>query len=274
MATVTHTEDLIEKQALRTVRTGGWRSGLANLLRKELGQWWTTSLWWIQLIIWVLLLNGVTTIVIITELQVGEMTKTELAQNAVQTFLQMGATVISIGAVITMQGAIVGEKQSGTAAWVLSKPASRPAFLVAKMVSYTLGFGVTAVLIPALLFVVETRWLFPLPVSLSPFIAGVVLMALNVMFYLMLTIMLGTVFDSRGPVIGIGITIAMAGMLFKSLLPMSVLNFTPWLLGDIGSGLANNQPLPANWIVPVAATACWAILFAIAALWRFSREDF
>ena len=43
----------------------------------------------------------------------------------------MVASVIAV--VAKTQGAIIGEKQLGTAAWVLSKPASRRAFVLAKL---------------------------------------------------------------------------------------------------------------------------------------------
>lgn len=274
MATIAGTEGLKEKQPLQSLAARGWRRGFSNMLRKELGQWWGTKMWWIQLIIWVLLLNGIAAIMMITESQAGEMTTAELLQETVQTFLLMGATVISIGVVITGQDAIVGEKQSGTAAWVMSKPASRPAFILAKAITYVLGFGVTAVIVPTIIFIAETRLLLPLSLSLPSFLAGVGLMALGVLFYLALTLMLGTVFNSRGPVIGIGIAIILAGIFFKGMFPPAMLAVTPWLLPDIGAGMALGMPLPDNWVVHVAITSCWILVFTAVALWRFSREEF
>lgn len=274
MATIAGTEGLKEKQPLQSLAARGWRRGFSNMLRKELGQWWGTKMWWIQLIIWVLLLNGIAAIMMITESQAGEMTTAELLQETVQTFLLMGATVISIGVVITGQDAIVGEKQSGTAAWVMSKPASRPAFILAKAITYVLGFGVTAVIVPTIIFIAETRLLLPLSLSLPSFLAGVGLMALGVLFYLALTLMLGTVFNSRGPVIGIGIAIILAGIFFKGMFPPAMLAVTPWLLPDIGAGMALGMQLPDNWVVHVAITSCWILVFTAVALWRFSREEF
>lgn len=274
MTTVARTEDLKGKRSLQPVADAGWRSGLANLLNKEMGQWWGTKMWWIQLIIWLFLLNVVTTIIMIQASQAGEATLAQQAQDAVQTFLLMGATVISIGVLTTLQGAIVGEKQSGTAAWVLSKPASRPAFIVAKMAAYVIGFGVTAVIVPSILFIAETRWLVPLPVSLNAFAAGVGLMALTVLFYLAVTLMLGALFDSRGPIIGIGIAILLGGTFFKGMLPPTLLAVTPWMLPDISAGVALGIPLPDNWVVHVVITSIWIVVFTAVALWRFSREDF
>jgi ABC-2 type transport system permease protein len=273
MATVTKTVSG-EARLLQLVAAEGWRGGLGNLLRKEFGQWWRTNLWWIQLIIWLALLNGVATIIMFEAAQSGEGTPSEQAQSAVQTFLQMGTMVIAIGVVTTVQSAIVGEKQSGTAAWVMSKPASRQAFILSKAAAHGFGFGITAILVPAVVFFAETRWLFHLPLSLGPFLAGLGLVALNMLFFLALTLMLGTLFNSRGPITGIGIAIVLSGTFFKGMLPPIVVNLTPWLVGDIGAAIALDMPLPDNWIVPIVATAGWTVFFMTIALWRFYREEF
>jgi len=270
MATVTKTASA-EVRLLRPTTSEGWRGGLGNLLSKEFGQWWHTSMWWIQAIIWLVLLNGVTTIVMIDATQSTERPASNL--EAVQTFLLMGAAVIGIGVITTVQSAIVGERQSGTASWVMSKPASRQAFILSKAAAHGFGFSVTAVILPAVIFIAETQWLFRLPVTLGPFLAGLSLIALNTFFFLTLTLALGTVFDSRGPITGIGIAVVLGGMFFKSMFPPIVVNFTPWMVGDIGAAIALDMPLPDNWIVPIIATAVWTVFFLAVALWRFSREE-
>ena len=46
---------------------------------------------------------------------------------------------LAIGIIVVMQDAIIEEIQLGTAAWVLSKPVSRQAFLSAKLVASVVG---------------------------------------------------------------------------------------------------------------------------------------
>jgi len=273
MTTMTHGQ-VEEKRPLQPVTASGWRRGLANLLRKELGGWFGTKLWLIQVLIWVFIINGITTVIMVTESAEGAMTITELANEVTQTFLEMLVTIIGIGLVITVQGAIVSEKQLGTAAWVMSKPASRSAFIVAKVVAYLAGFGITAVAIPTVIFILETRLLVPLPLSLAPFLAGLSVVALSLLFYLMLTLMLGTIYNSRGPIAGIGIGLLFSGLLIKGLLPEVVLFATPWLLPDVAVLLALQQPLPDVWFVPLIVNGGWTVLFTAVALWRFSREEF
>jgi len=261
---------LAARQGLIPVRQRAWLGGFGNMLRKELGQWWGTRTWWVQTLIWVLILNGISTIVALTE----GLPPAELLQEVVQTFLPMSVGAVGMGTVIAAQGLIVGEKQLGTAAWVMSKPASRSAFILAKVVANALGFWVTAIIIPSIIFVITVRTVVPVTLDLAPFLVGVGISALSQLFYLTLTIMLGTFFNSRGPIAGIGIGFVMTGLLLKGFIPMQVMIATPWPLPDVAGGLALGMELPSIWPVPVIATAGWVIIMIAAALWRFGREEF
>lgn len=274
MATVARKQTLEVEKSLQMVEADGWLGGFGNLLRKELGQWWGTKLWWVQLIIWLVIVNGISAIVMFEMGRSGEGTPSEQLQQGLQVFLELGAMAISIGIMTTMQGVIVGEKQLGTAAWVMSKPASRPAFVLSKLVAYALGFGVTAVAVPAVVFLGAARLLGAQAVSLLPFLAGISVLAIALFFYLTLTLMLGTVFNSRGPITAIGIGILLGGIFFSGMLPEAMVMLTPWLLPKLSSAVAVGMPLPANWYVPLIATGVWSVLFTLVALWRFNREEF
>jgi ABC-2 type transport system permease protein len=261
---------LAARHGLIPVRERARLGGFGNMLRKELGQWWGTQMWWIQTLIWVGFLNGVTTIVALTETG----SPAEVMVEVVMTFLPMCVGVLAIGTVIVTQGAIVGEKQLGTAAWVMSKPASRSAFILAKLVAYTLGFWVTGILIPSAIFLLTMRILNPVPIPMIPFLEGIAIAALSQLFYLTLTLMLGTFFNGRGPIAGIGIGFILTGLLMKSLIPMQLMILTPWPLQDVAGGLAAGQQLPSIWPIPVLATAIWIVVMTVVALWRFGREEF
>jgi ABC-2 type transport system permease protein len=235
-----------------------------------LGQWWGTRTWWVQTLIWVLILNGITTITALTETA----TPPEMLAEVLGTFIALGIGAIGMGTVITVQGAIVGEKQLGTAAWVLSKPASRSAFILAKMLAFAIGYGITAMIIPAVIFIIIMGRLIPLPIAIAPFLIGLALMLLGQLFYLTLTLMLGTFFSSRGPIAGIGITFIMTGLLLKSLIPLPIQIVTPWPLPDVASGLALGSELPSVWPIPIIATIFWIVVMTAVALWRFGREEF
>jgi hypothetical protein len=98
-------------------RERGWRMGLANMLAKENGAWWRTRRWLIQCLIALLLLNGTMAL----NLKDGGS-----IDNAATGFLLIAGAVLPIAAIIMGQDSILGERHSGTAAWVLSKPLRRP----------------------------------------------------------------------------------------------------------------------------------------------------
>jgi len=266
-ATTTHPEN----PPLIPVRATGGLGGLRNLLRNEMGQWWTTRMWWVQTLLWVLLLNGITTAVL---LDTGGMTGAEVLGETVQTFLQVAATAVAIGVVLTIQGAIVGEKELGTAAWVMSKPASRASFVLAKLIAHSVGFLVTAILIPSIVFLVEARYLMSAPIDYGSFGIGVAVVGLSVVFYVVLTIALGTMYKGRGPVAGIAVGFILAGLFFKGMLPLPLVMATPWLLGDVASSFAIGTRADFNRTIPILATVITSVVLAGLALWRFEREEF
>jgi ABC-2 type transport system permease protein len=201
-------------------------------------------------------------------------TPVEQAQDIVRSFFLMGAVVTAIGVITTVQGAIIGEKQLGTAAWVMSKPAARPAFVLSKAVAHTIGFAVTAAVIPAVVFYIEAWLVLSMSLALAPFLAGVALLVLGQLFYLALTLLLGTTFSSRGPIAGIGLGVVLGGLFFKGMLPAAAVMLMPWLLPEIGTMVTLGTPLPPNWFVPIIATGCAIVAMTAVAVWRFAREEF
>jgi ABC-2 type transport system permease protein len=260
-----------ERQLLIPVEAKGWRGGLRNLVRKELGQWWTTRRWWIQTLLWVLLLNGITTVVM---LDTAGMAPDEVVQEAMQTFLLAAALTVGIGVVLGIQGSVVGEKELGTAAWVMSKPASRASFVLAKLIAHSVGFLTTAILIPSIVFLVEARYLLTAPIDYASFGIAVAVLALSVVFYVILTIALGTMFKGRGPIAGIGVGFILAGQFFKGMFPLSLVMATPWLLGDVAFSFAIGTQPDFNRTTPIIATVIASVVLAGLALWRFEREEF
>jgi ABC-2 type transport system permease protein len=257
--------------ALIPVRPTGWRMGLGTLTGKEFGEWWKTKLWWIQTLVWVFILNGISTVVMMDS---EGMTTAELMNEAVQTFFLVGATAIGIGIVLTLQGVIVGEKELGTAAWVMSKPASRTSFVVSKLIAHSVGFVVTSVVIPSGLFLLAAHYILPEPIPYGYFATGMAVMALNVLFYVTLTIALGCVFRGRGPIAGVGIALILVGQFFKGMLPMVIVTATPWPLGEVAASFPM-QTLPEfDRVIPLIAVSIEIVALIWLALWRFQREEF
>ncbi|MFZ0014024.1 MAG: ABC transporter permease subunit [Acidimicrobiia bacterium] len=260
-----HNADLIPTKAR------GWRIGLGNLLRKEFGQWWTTKLWWIESLIWLFLLNGVTTIIMLDS---SGMPPQQHMEEAVQTFFLVAATAVGIGIVLTLQGVIVGERELGTAAWVMSKPASRTSFVVAKLIAHFVGFVVTSLIIPSAVFLTTAALILPEPVAVGPFALGMAVLGLNILFFVTLTLTLGCLFKGRGPVAGLGITVILIGQFFKGMLPEVIVVATPWLLGDIAASFAIQRPPEFDRVLPLTIVALETIVLGLVGIWRFNREEF
>ncbi|MBK8023065.1 MAG: ABC transporter permease [Chloroflexi bacterium] len=274
------------KVELQRVQEAGWRSGLANVLRKENRDWWGTRRWWINIIIWLLVVNGIVAAVLWSpqpDPAAGPDAPLELlpAEVALPSGLQVlsvtAGLFVAIGVVVIMQGVVIDEKKSGTAAWILSKPVSRTAFILSKL-------GANAFALFIIVFVVQSvvaylmfsaRGATP---PLGGFVAGMGLLALHMLFYLTLTLMLGTLFGDRAPVIAIPIGLLFGAQFLIGWTPWLV-PFTPWTFifpNGPEPGLAFQVMLgqPLGTVIPVIATTLWCLVFGSVALWRFQREEF
>jgi ABC-2 type transport system permease protein len=185
--------------------------------------------------------------------------------------LQMGSLALPIGAIIWLHGAILGERETGTAAWVLSKPASRTAFVLAKFVVHALALTLVALLLPAaaayLALSLETGAALPL----GSYAAAFGLLELNLLFYAALTLMLGAFARSRGVVLAVGLVLLFG---FDAVLAVApwLANAGPWMLGRMAIVLASGGPLATPW--PLWTTSAWIVAFLALAVWRVRREEF
>ena len=259
-------------------RERGWRMGLASMLNKELAAWWRTRRGWVQCLVALVVLNG------ILEVDIRGNRGPNAIENAVMAFLVTAALCVPFAAVSLAQDSILGEKHSGTAAWVLSKPLRRPAYILAKLIPNGLGLFVAWAVLPGV--GVYFQLAGPSDGYFTPLrIAGVMgLHYLNLLFFLTLALMLATFFNGRGPVLGISLVLAWAGPM--PFISAPIQKYAPWLydvlpwklLIDFNTNqplaqyLANGQPLPT--VTPIIASVLWCVLFIAVAIWRMSREEF
>ena len=257
---------------LQRITPGRALRGFGNLLGNEHRAWWCTRKWLVHLLIWIAIINGFTGLIGWAEGQDGE-AASEVYSEVVQVFFIIGGIAAALGVVSTTQGAIVGEKQLGTAAWIMSKPVSRSAFVLAKLLAHAGAFVVLAVGVPAIVFCIQSLaagWGMP---PLVPFAGGLAVLMLHLLFYLTLTIMLGTVFNSRGPIVGIGVGLIIAGQSLPNLLPQ-LSTFFPWRLPWAAGGQVLGEAVSLEALVAIGVTAAWMVLFVAVAAWRFEREEF
>lgn len=83
------------------------------------------------------------------------------------------------------------------------------------------------------------------------------------------TLMLGTLFNTSGAVIGIPIAILIGQRLFAQFFPQWLIEVTPGILIEVATG-----GLELPHIGSLVAIVAWSAVFVMVAIWRFNREEF
>jgi ABC-2 type transport system permease protein len=279
----------------QVVRNQGRLYGFANLFQNENRLWWLTSRWWVQILIWLAIANGILFLVIgvAPKMENPPGQEAKAAQAAAQSgatqqdldllgltvFLKMAGIVIGIGVVVFAQDTLIGERQSGTIAWILSKPVTRSAFILAKVFSHSIGILLTMVITQGgfayLIIYLVTRKAFPI----LPYMGALGMLFASLLFWLTLTIMLGALSNMRGLAIGIPLILLLGFTLFVEVAPWTA-NFMPWNLtsaiNDTWPAMALSLVLeePINTWMPLFTTMVGCLVFTLVAIWKFQKEEF
>ncbi len=258
--------------SLTPTRSTGWSTGFGNLLDKELGSWWRTRRWLVHLLLWLAIIPGF--ILLISLESRRESTPAQGLENVMQIFFQAGGFFALIGAVLVTQGAIVGERSYGTAAWVLTKPTTRKAFVLSKFVGITATFLLLSLVIPGVVTLIVSRVVWGVLPRIDHFAEAVGILALHQTFYIAITLMLGTLFSSRGPVGGLALGLWIAGNILPNFVPSWVTTAMPWTLPRAAGQIALWQPVGMPLWIPASISAALIVVMLLVALWRFEREEF
>lgn len=255
------------------MRTGsGWTRGLSTMLRGELSGWFGTREWLSQILIWAGIVNGIT-------LAAGVQMPKSQAGEVLMIFNIFLGMAPPVGVAILMMGAIVEEKRSGTAAWVLSKPLSRTAFVLSKLIGNSIGVLVCIILAQGLIGYAIMRGVLQLSVNPWNWMLGMCAHLANVLFYVALGAMLGVLFQHPGPVVGIPIAFNFVQQWLPGLLPV-LKDRLPWYIGTpFGNGASPSVALAwmtgvrPQTLAPIAFALVASILFVAVAVWRFQKQE-
>jgi ABC-type transport system involved in multi-copper enzyme maturation permease subunit len=266
---------------LQVGETIGWWDGFRNLLDKEGRSWWGTRLWLAQTILWLVVSNGLLALMLFGQTIVQALAQDPnsliLTQPPVDVGLSIFFKISTLGfaatACILSQGQIIGEKQRGTVQWVLSKPVDRSAFVLAKLLANAVGMGVALVGLQSIvaygLVSLQQGGLY----EMSLFLPAVGVLTLHTLFYLVLSLMLGTLSDSRGLVLGIGLGSALGTTPLLMLVPAAAW-ITPWGMADIATGLATGIALPDGMATSATlSVATLTVVCLVIALRRFDHVE-
>lgn len=254
--------------------TGFQFAGFRNLFHRESRLWWGTRRWWVQGLVGLIGMNSLLAFFLFVMPPILEAAgeQIDLLTGGAQMFFGLGFMLLAIDVIILTLDSVLGEKQSGTAEWVLSKPVTRSAFILAKLTAHTIPVLLLLVVLPSAvaygLFLIKG---IALP---NTFFLAVGLMGLHTFFYLVLTIAAGVFLQNRNVLLAVTLASALGGLLLANLIAPLVM-WTPWPLAAIAAGLvAGAEEAVARLLyLPVFFTAFWSVVGILAALIGFNRVE-
>ena len=251
-------------------------TGFATLLRKELlEQWRTLRLPVIAAVFFLIGLGSPLlarfTPELIESLGAGQIqivipppTTPDAVDQLIKNVSQFGILV----AVLLAMGSVATEKERGTAALILTKPAGRGAFLVAKLVA------IAGTLLIATLLAAAAAWFYTLvlfeALPVAGFAASAALQWLGLVVFAAITFLGSTLTRSALAAAGIGV-VALIGVGILSAFP-SIAPYLPVGLGAPARALALGQPA-GDVIGPLLANVGY-IAAALGLSWlSFRRQE-
>lgn len=280
-----------ESAALRPIgRSGPWR-GLLGLTGAEVRRWlpWRTL---VLILVGVAVLAGAFAIWWFA----GSANEANLRLGSLlYSFFAFWAVVLTLTVAAAAQGAVAGEVDQGTAAWLIGMPVGRPAFVVSKVLGAIPGillavFGTGLVAYPVLSYAagiriedftardilgvtehaVATEGFAHLPGG-AEYAGMLTRMALFLLVLVALMVLLGAMFRSQMLVLGLGLAGAI-GLFVLGFLDVAGLTVaTP--AGLVSSLLDAAQAEAAPLAVPVLVSLLWIAGLTALAVLRFQWRE-
>ena len=264
---------------IQLVNEKGWRRGLGNVLQGEYSSWFKSSRWWKHLLMWFAIINGLMGIMVIASAKAAE--EGSEGPPILYMYGWFGAMFGAIGVMIIMQRVLVREKQQGTAAWALSKPVTRTAFVVSRLVVNSIAILLTSVIVPGVILYLtlglfsDLGWL-----SSFGFMAGQLMFLLHTFYWIAFVLMLGTLLESSGGIIGVSMVLFFAFWYGPSLVPalgyisplLLIISPAPDQINSLAGSFMTGEPV-FSW-VPLISTVVSCTVFIAVAIWRFNRQEF
>jgi ABC-2 type transport system permease protein len=260
------------------VKEKGWKRGLGNLLQGEYSAWFKSSRWWKHLILWLVIINVMMVIMIIASADAAKSGEQDPPTHFMYGIF--GGMFVAVGVMIIMQRVLVGEKNSGTAAWVLTKPVTRTAFVVSRLAVNSIAILLTAVIVPGVILYItlglfsEVGWLPPFG-----FIAALLMVSLHTFYWIALVLMMGTLFESSSGVIAVPMALfftfwfgtgMIPGLIYVS--PLLLISSPDEQINSLSVAFMTGAPV-VSWL-PLISTIVACVIFITVAIWRFNRQEF
>ncbi len=256
------------EQISRT-NTEPWYAGMKNLIRRELFHERSRMYWIQQLVVWTLFTNGL--VALILSMPNGMIGGGEtMLVFSLAIFYSMLAFFMSIFIPVLLQGTIIDEKVSGTAAWILSKPVSKKAYILSKMAASVLAIIAVSVVINGVIGY-GVFGAFGFTLNIPGYIMTLGLSGVAVIYFVSLTVMLGTFTTSRGKVLAVAVGLGLGAQIIAQYFPF-VLNLIPYSLPVMGVGFVIGGPIQGLELMLLSACV-QIIMFTVIAIFAFDRTE-
>jgi len=249
--------------------TKPWHAGMKNLITRELFHERSRMYWIQQLLVWALFTNGMIALILALppDLIEGMEAMYLVSLGASYSIL---ALLMVIFIPILLQGTVIDDKVSGTAAWILSKPVSKKAYLLSKLTASILSIVVVSVVINgAITYGVFSAFGYTL--NIPGFVMNLGLTSIVVVYFICLTIMLGTFTTSRGKVLAVAVVWGLGAQLIARYFPL-ILFLIPYSLPVLGIGFITGTSVAGLEVMLLSACVQIAI-FTIIALFVYDRTE-
>jgi ABC-2 type transport system permease protein len=259
----------VTTEIIPRTNTKPWYAGMKNMISRELYHERSRMYWIQQLLVWTLCTNGL--VVLILGLPAGMIEGMEsMYIVSLGIFYSILVLLISIFIPVLLQGTVIDEKVSGIAAWILSKPVSKKAYLLSKLIASILAIIVVSVVINGVVgYGVFSAFGYTL--YIPGFLMNLGLIATVVVYFASLTIMLGTLTTSRGKVLAAAVALGFGAQLVARYFPL-VIFLIPYSLPVLGIGLVTGDVVQGlEWMLLSACVQI--IMFTIIALFVFDRTE-
>ena len=183
-------------------------------------------------------------------------------------FAGLGSQIFVFAAIFAVASLLVRERESGTLAWIASKPVSRRSIWLSKWISASVILVIVAVIVPTALDVAAVTVLYGVP-DLAPVLAVVLGAAAAVIFYAALGLAVSTFLPGQVPVVATGFLVfAIVPMLAG--LVSAVMPYLPTSIFEWSIGLAMGADV--GWVTPVAWVA-WTTGLVVLGTSRIQRLE-
>ena len=245
--------------------------GFGHMLKKELRDWFSTRRWlWVGGISTGLIAGILSLVAFGVQAAKAEGQPAPTEGLAVLPIALVGSMLV-IGAVLVAMGEVIEEKKSGTAAWIMSKPASRIAFILSKFTASTIGVLLLVLLVPGAVGLGLTTFFFGAQFALLSVVLAFAILALYFVMTVAITVLLSVVMPAQSAVAAAGLGVVFGLPLIATMLPQAIVPWLPTTMEKVAEAVIVTGQLPG---VQSLITGAVVLVFSvIAACALFTRQE-